>query len=91
MRRNRGLPATARAELIASGPGRLCQALELSRPAHNGLDLLDSGSPLTLEDDGHPAATIRVTPRIGINVARDWPLRFVLQGHPSVSGPRSMR
>ena len=88
---NRGLPPTASARQLTSGPSRLCQALGLTRIAHNGLDLLHRGSPLQLRDDGISPAQVLVTPRIGIREAMDWPLRFALPAHPCVSGPRKMR
>lgn len=88
MARNRNLPNGSPAWHLTSGPSRLCQALELSRREHNGLDLLDPASPLQLRDDGYSAAEVEVTPRIGIAVAVDWPLRFVLAGHHCVSGAK---
>ena len=87
---NRGLrPGSAPRELT-SGPSRLCLALGLTRPAHNGLDLLDPASPLQVFDDGFKIAEVIVTPRIGVHVAADWPLRFALPGHSCVSGPRTL-
>src|SRR5512142_1043441 len=38
MARNRGLAAGAPARMLTSGPSRLCQALGITRPEHNGLD-----------------------------------------------------
>ena len=88
---NRGLPPGVAARQLTSGPSRLCQALGLTRLDHNGLDLLDPVSPLQVRDGGHLAGEVLVTPRIGIREAVDWPLRFVLPGHPCVSGPKRMR
>lgn len=87
---NRGLMKGAAARMLTSGPSRLCQALGLTRPAHNGLDLLDPASPLQVCDDGLRVAEVAVTPRIGLHVAVDWPLRFALPGHNCVSGPRNL-
>lgn len=89
MARNRGLSAGAPVRQLTSGPSRLCQALGLTRTDHNGLDLLDASSPLQLRDDGYPACEVRVTARIGIHVAVDWPLRFILAGNDCISGPRN--
>ncbi len=50
MARNRGLKFGAAARQLASGPGRLCQALGLTRAAHNGVDLVDPASPLQVRD-----------------------------------------
>jgi DNA-3-methyladenine glycosylase len=87
---NRGLPPDGPPCRLTSGPGRLCQALGLTRPLHNGLDLLDSVSPLQLRDDGCAVGEALVTARIGIRHAVDLPLRFALPGHACVSGPRTL-
>jgi DNA-3-methyladenine glycosylase len=91
MARNRGLEKGSAGRLLTSGPSRLCQALGLTRAAHNGLDLLDADSPLQVRDDGYAAGEILVTPRIGIHVAVDWPMRFGLAGNGCVSGRKSLR
>jgi DNA-3-methyladenine glycosylase len=94
MARNRGLapgaidPAGLRRQL-ASGPGRLCQALGITRQGHNGLDLTDPASPLQIRDDGYRVTEVLATARIGIREAADWPLRFILAGNRCVSGARS--
>lgn len=88
MARNRGLKPGASARQLTSGPGRLCQALGLTRAAHNGLDLLDSASPLQVRDDGFTALEVLVTPRVGIRHAADRLLRFALAENACVSGPR---
>ena len=90
MARNRGVAADAPARMIASGPSRLCQALEITRPMHNGLDLLDPDSPLQVRDDGAAAGEVAVTARIGLSVALDLPMRFCVAGHKCVSGPRTL-
>lgn len=91
MARNRNLAAGAAAAQLTSGPGRLCQALGLTREAHNGLDLLEAASPLQVRDDGWTAGDALVTPRIGIKKAVDWPLRFALAGNPCVSKTKNPR
>ena len=90
MARNRRLNSDASTRMIASGPSRLCVALGLTRPEHNGLDVTSPGSVLQVRDDGFPNAEVAVTTRIGIKHAVDLPLRFVMRGHPCVSGPRKM-
>jgi DNA-3-methyladenine glycosylase len=75
---------------LTGGPGRLCQALGITRSADNGLDLLDPKSPLQLRDDGTRAGRVIVTARIGIRHAAELPLRFALAGNDCVSGPKSM-
>jgi DNA-3-methyladenine glycosylase len=90
MARNRGLAPGAPAHELTSGPGRLCEALGITRSADNGLDLIDPKSPLQLRDDGTRAGRVLVTVRIGIRHAADLPLRFVIAGNPCVSGPKSL-
>jgi DNA-3-methyladenine glycosylase len=77
MARLRGLPATAKPKLLTGGPGRLCQALDITRSEHNGLDLASATSPLHILDDGFAPSRIETTPRIGIRTAQDRLLRFV--------------
>lgn len=90
MARNRNLAPGVAASQLTSGPGRLCQALGLTRSSHNGLDLVDPASQLQLRDDGYPVPEVLVTARIGIHEAVDWLLRFALPGHSCVSGPKSL-
>lgn len=90
MAKNRGLPPDVAIRQLASGPSRLCLALGITRSAHNGVDLLDPASPLQLRDDGFVVKEAAATGRIGINQAKDWPLRFLLPGHPCTSGPRRL-
>jgi DNA-3-methyladenine glycosylase len=75
---------------LTGGPGRLCEALGITRSADNGLDLIDPRSPLQLRDDGKRAGRVLVTARIGIRHAVDLPLRFAIAGNGCVSGPKSM-
>ena len=90
MARNRGLDEDAPLRMIASGPSRLCLALGLTRPLHNGLDLTSKASSLQVRDDGFPESKLVITPRIGIRHAVDLPLRFALRGNACVSGPKHL-
>ncbi len=90
MARNRGIKPGASPRELTSGPGRLCLALAITRPAHNGLDLLNPHSPLQVRDDGFAIEECLVTPRIGIRHAAERPLRFAVIGSACVSGPRSL-
>jgi DNA-3-methyladenine glycosylase len=90
MARNRGLEENASLRMIASGPSRLCLALGLTRPGHNGLDVTSGASVLQVREDDFREAEVVITPRIGIKHAIDLPLRFALRGHPCVSGPRKL-
>lgn len=91
MAENRGISASAPDRELTSGPGRLCQALDITRPPHNGLDLLDTRSLLQLRDDGFTVSAVEITSRIGIRHAADLPLRFSIAGHPCVSRHTALR
>jgi len=74
--------------LLCAGPGRLCQALAITR-AHDGIDLV-SGDALVIER-GRPVRDedVVVGPRVGITVAAEQPWRFHVRGSRFVSrGPR---
>lgn len=91
MARLRGVATTAKPALLTAGPGRLCQALAITRAGENGLDLVQTGSPLTLFDDGYRAGEIVATPRIGISKDVDRLARFYLGESAVVSGTRMLR
>ncbi len=80
MRERRG---TSMDRLLCAGPGRLSQALGISRD-HDGLAL--DASPFTLEARGGPVPLV-AGPRIGISKAADRPWRFGLAGSPFFSRP----
>ena len=85
MARRRKLAPKARPQLLTSGPGRLCQAMAITRATHNGLDLTNAASQLALSDDGFASGKIDTSPRIGIRHAAERPLRFTLRGNPFLS------
>jgi DNA-3-methyladenine glycosylase len=89
MAANRGLATNAPAAKLTGGPGRLCRALNITRPEHNGLDLLNPDSPLQLRQDTWTPQPVEITPRIGIRHAADLPLRFSVVGNACVSRVRS--
>jgi len=79
MAKLRGLPEDAKPQQLTGGPGKLCEALGITRASHNGIDLTKAESPLHIEDDGYVPEKIEVTPRIGISKAKDRPLRFLMK------------
>ena len=93
MARARGLdlspsPRMAELRLISSGPGRMTEALEITRVRDNGKDLTVRNSDLWFADDGYRPERIAATPRVGITKAVEQPLRFVIAGNPYVSANR---
>ncbi|MBC7928076.1 MAG: DNA-3-methyladenine glycosylase [Bryobacteraceae bacterium] len=75
-------PRSRKDENLASGPGKLTQALGISRE-HNGTDLLQG--PVSVHEGEGNKPEIVTTPRIGISKCADWPLRFYIQGNRFVS------
>jgi DNA-3-methyladenine glycosylase len=87
MARNRGLPAGAAPRTLASGPGKLCQALGITRATHNDMDLTSTASDLQIAGDGYQQEEIVATTRIGITKAADRPLRYLIAGSKYISIP----
>jgi len=83
-----GSPSPARLCALTSGPGRLTQAMAITRQAHNGIDLTSPRSELFLADDGWRPERVVVTPRINVTKAADRLLRYLVAGNPCVSGKR---
>ena len=71
--------------LLASGPGKLCEALSVARQRDNGKDMLSPHSDLQVMDDGWRAGKVVTTPRIGITKSAALPLRYVIAGNQFVS------
>ena len=74
--------------LLCAGPGRLCQALSITR-AHDGTDLV-TGRELRIERGrAVPDEDVAAGPRVGITVAVQEPWRFHVRGSRFISrGPR---
>src|SRR6516165_3301302 len=83
--RNLNFEAVRDLRKLSSGPGRLCQALSITRPRDNGKDLLSPRSDLQVKDDGFKTGKILVTPRIGIVKSAAMPLRYLLEENQLVS------
>jgi DNA-3-methyladenine glycosylase len=71
---------------VSSGPGRLSEALDITRERDNGKSLMSAKSDLHIADDGYRVRRITVTPRIGIVKSSGHPLRYFIAGSPFVSG-----
>jgi DNA-3-methyladenine glycosylase len=70
---------------LLSGPGKLCEALSITRPRDNGKDMLSLRSDLQVRDDGLKAGKILATPRIGITKSAEMPLRYLIEESAFVS------
>jgi len=82
MRRRRGDVADRQ---LCSGPGKLCQALAITRDL-DGVAM--RRSDVVVRASGATTAPgVSITPRIGITKAAEWPLRFVVDGSPWISRP----
>jgi DNA-3-methyladenine glycosylase len=81
MRARRGVDDV---RLLASGPGRLTQALGITG-AHDGFDL--ELAPFSLAPP-HTMVDVVESPRVGITRAADAPWRYSLAGSTFVSRPR---
>jgi DNA-3-methyladenine glycosylase len=77
-------------KLLTSGPGRMAQALAITRPRDNGKDFTSQESDLVIVEDGKMLRPrITTTVRIGITKSAELPLRFYITGNKYVSGKRS--
>jgi DNA-3-methyladenine glycosylase len=87
VRARRGAGAEERS--LTDGPGKLCQALAITR-TDDGTDLCASDSPLRICDDGVEVTDGDVirSPRVGVDYAgkaADWPLRLAIRSTPEAS------
>jgi DNA-3-methyladenine glycosylase len=73
---------------ISSGPGRMAQALGVTRERDNEKSFVSPKSDLRIADDGYRVPRVLATTRIGIVKAAAMPLRYVIAGNRFVSGPR---
>ena len=74
-----------RSDGLTDGPGKLTQALGITRKAHNGIDI---NSDIIKIYEGKVPDEILDTPRIGIDnkkEAVDYLYRFIVSGNPHVS------
>lgn len=87
----RALEPVHNIELNASGPGRLCKALELDH-RYNTQDLCSGPIYVSPPPEAalQPHEHIVAAPRIGVDYAKEWatkPLRFLLSPNSFVSKP----
>lgn len=82
MRRRRGISAR---RLLCAGPGRLTEALAITRSLDRAV-MPESPVYVLPGPDLDPAEVV-ASVRIGITRAADWPLRFTIRGSPWLSRP----
>jgi DNA-3-methyladenine glycosylase len=82
------LLGSAKLRLISSGPGRMSEALGITRERDNAKDFTSRRSDLWFADGGYRPGRIVASPRVGIKKAVEEPLRFLLADNPYVSGKR---
>jgi len=70
---------------LASGPGKLCEALGITRSRDNDKDMISPKSDLQVMSDGFRVQEVAVTQRIGITKSSELPLRYVIAGNAFVS------
>jgi DNA-3-methyladenine glycosylase len=72
---------------LTSGPGRLCEALSITRTRDNAKDVVSPRSDLQVLDDSarFRRGKVVVTPRIGIVKSAEMPLRYTIAGNKFVS------
>jgi DNA-3-methyladenine glycosylase len=85
MRKRRGVESL---EALTSGPGRLTQALGITKRDH-GIDLTDPRSHLRIEDWGKQAFRVGKSHRIGVARDLEQELRFYIEGNRFVSAKGS--
>jgi DNA-3-methyladenine glycosylase len=92
MARHRGMGSTALGgkarRLLTMGPGRLCEALHITRPKDNDKNMTEPSSGLWIGDDGFRPAHIVTTRRVGITKSAEQPLRYYIEENEFVSGPK---
>ena len=74
--------------LLTTGPGRLCEALEITRPKDNDRDMTSPQSGLWIGDDGLRPPDVVTATRVGITKSAEQPLRYYIAGNEFVSGPK---
>ena len=79
-------PAARRERDLCSGPAKLTAALGIGG-GHNGTDLLNPTSPVTLRHHDPTPVHHATSGRIGITAATDRPWRWYVPGDPNVSRP----
>jgi DNA-3-methyladenine glycosylase len=78
------LRRTTKLSEIASGPGKICQAFSIDSRL-NGVDVTKKDSPIQVLNGTTRGLLVSISPRIGINVAKNRMWRFYARGNIHVS------
>jgi DNA-3-methyladenine glycosylase len=70
---------------LTNGPGKLAQALYLTRQADDGVDVTSASSYLQVIEGLIPVTDIVSSTRIGISRAKEFIWRYYIKGNPYVS------
>ena len=82
---SRALEVRNKDEKIASGPGKLCKYLKVTKK-HNKLDICNSDSPIIVTNNNSiQNSSIVQAKRVGISQASNLPWRWYIKDNPSVS------
>jgi DNA-3-methyladenine glycosylase len=80
-------PKARRDRDLCSGPGKLCQALSITRDL-DGADVVSGNDGVRIADDGTPPPTTPGnSPRIGLTAGAEHPWRWFVPGDPNLSRP----
>jgi DNA-3-methyladenine glycosylase len=80
-------PKARRDRDLCSGPGKLCQALSITRDL-DGADLVGGADGVRIVDDGAPPPIAPGnSPRIGLTAGAEHPWRWFVPGDPNLSRP----
>jgi DNA-3-methyladenine glycosylase len=79
MAKLRKMAADSPSHRMTGGPGRVCQALGITRANGHGLDVTSHSAAIQIHEDGSNPTGILVTERVGIHRSVNLPLRFVVE------------
>jgi DNA-3-methyladenine glycosylase len=70
---------------ISSGPGRMAEALSVTRARDNDKSFVSIRSDLRIVDDGYRVRSVIAGPRVGITKSAEQVLRYLIANNPFVS------
>ena len=79
----RALEPLENISMPTNGPGKLCNALNITKDEHDGQSI--TGNKIQIIDNVYPDLSIQISGRVGISKSKEWPLRFYVKENPFVS------